>query len=575
MDSAKEIIPEMIETTKIPEQISEIEGDAKTLVRKLHLLGNRLANVNALSELCRGFIIIAGIISAEVLLDWLIDLNLAIRAIFLVGDLILLSWFLWRKVLIHFIRKKDEEDLALLVEKHFPVFKDRLISSIQLVKVKPEQEGISSALLKSLISETEKIARPINFNSIVDTKPLVKLLTLAILCLTICLVLCINYGDTVLPLIKRLALFNEEIPRKTKVNILTGDKVIGRGDSILISAKASGIIPSEGELIIAYESGRTAKYSLERDKTDRTLFSRELENVQDSFKYRVKIFDGVSKYYTVKVVPRPQVAFVECVEQFPNYTGLAPVQRKPGDLGLLAGSVLHLKITANKEIKSALIYLAGLETNIVGTINATNRKQINASIKIPTNKLVGFSINLTDDFGISSKDQTLYRIDILPDKPPAIKIIYPERREELYTRLARILIGFEASDDYGLSAIKLHYKIEDDNKNLENVIDFDLGSGQKNTIRRRYEWNLTTLVPPPKEGTTIEYWLEAVDNNNETGPGIGYSERFIAKIVSEAEKRADLMNRVTEYISNLENVASEQEKLSKSLGEIILEKVKP
>lgn len=563
----------MIETKRKTECVSEINGDSKTLIRKLRLLGNRLAYVNAGAELCRLFIILIAIISIQLLLDWWLDLNFAVRTGFLAIDLILLAWFLYYKVLINLIHKKDDEDLALLVEKHFPIFKDRLISSIQLAKIKPDQEGVSSVLLKSLIRETEQIAQPINFNSIVDTKPLARLGILAALCAMLSIVLCISNSDTVIPLIKRLALFNEEIPRKTKVEVLTGDKIIGRGDSILISAKASGIIPSAGELIISYESGRSAKYLLEKDKTDKNLFVRELENVQDSFKYRVKIFDGVSKYYTVKVVSRPQVAFIECIEQFPKYTGLTPVQRKPGDLGLLAGSILHLKITATKEIKSAFIHLAGLETNIAGLINTTNRKQINASIKIPTNKLVGFSINLIDDFGISSKDQTLYRIDILPDKPPGVKIVYPERREELYTRLARVFIGFEASDDYGLSAVKLHYKIEDNNKSTENVIDFDLGNEPQNNIRRRYEWNLSSLVPPPQEGTTIEYWLEVVDNNNETGPGIGFSERFIAKIVSEAEKRADLMNRVTEYIGNLENVATEQERLSKSLGEIILEKV--
>lgn len=574
MDSKKEIVFEMIEITAKHKQATDVNDNGKMLVSRLRDFGVRITRVNVGTGLCLTILTVLGIVVIESLLDWMLDLDLIIRAVFLTANLIILSYLLYKKVLNHLIYKKDQEELALIVERHFPIFKDRLISSIQLMKINPESEGISSAMLKSLIKETGQIARPINFTSIVDIKPFIKLASLTVLTLLVFLIVCVNYQEVAVPLLKRLALFNEDIPRKTKVEVITGDKVIGRGDPIRISAMAKGIIPTTGDLIVTYDSGRTVKYTMEKNETNKSVFSIELENVQDSFKYRIKIFDGVSKEHNVKVVPRPQVAFLECLEEFPKYTGLSPVLRKPGDLGLLAGSVLHLKITATKDVKSAFVRLAGMETNIAGIINQTNRKVINASIKIPTNKLVGFSLDLIDEYGISSKDQTLYRIDIIPDKPPSVKITYPQRREELYTRLAKALIGFEASDDYGLSAIKLHYKIEDNNKSMQNVIEFDVGGERQNFFRRRFEWDLSKLNPPAQEGATIEYWIEVIDNNDETGKGVGYSERFIARIVSEAEKRADLMNRVTEYIDNLENVALEQEKLSKSLGEIILEKVK-
>jgi hypothetical protein len=71
----------------------------------------------------------------------------------------------------------------------------------------------------------------------------------------------------------------------------------------------------------------------------------------------------------------------------------------------------------------------------------------------------------------------------------------------------------------------------------------------------------------------IEYWIEAVDNNNATGPGIGVSEHQFAKVVSESEKRADLLNRAGDYLGSISDVAADQDKLNRNLGLIIREKV--
>jgi hypothetical protein len=67
----------------------------------------------------------------------------------------------------------------------------------------------------------------------------------------------------------------------------------------------------------------------------------------------------------------------------------------------------------------------------------------------------------------------------------------------------------------------------------------------------------------------IEYWLEVEDNNNATGPGIGSSDHQLARVVSDAEKRADLLNRAGDYLGSISDVAGDQEKLNKSLGNII------
>jgi hypothetical protein len=102
----------------------------------------------------------------------------------------------------------------------------------------------------------------------------------------------------------------------------------------------------------------------------------------------------------------------------------------------------------------------------------------------------------------------------------------------------------------------------------EQFIDLDL-EDQAQRLRRRYEWKIGAFTPLLSEGAVLEYWVEVEDNNNATGPGIGSTEHQLAKVVSEAEKRADLLNRAGDYLGSISDVAADQERLNKNLGLII------
>jgi hypothetical protein len=164
------------------------------------------------------------------------------------------------------------------------------------------------------------------------------------------------------------------------------------------------------------------------------------------------------------------------------------------------------------------------------------------------------------------------RVDVIPDKVPAAKITYPDRKEELITKHATLIIGFEIADDFQISKARIRYKIGSEERVEQSAIELDLAGESPQRLRRRHEWKMSALNPLLPEGTNIEFWVEAEDNNDVTGPGIGSSEHHIAKVVSEDEKRADLLNRAGDYLGSIGDVVTDQEKLNQSLGALILEK---
>ena len=512
------------------------------------------------------------LLALALFLDWLMELPWFIRLLSLILQLGVLGYISWQSILKPLLNQPDDDDVALMVEKAMPRFRSRLIASLQLTRPGGIPSGASPILVDSMVEETEAIAKSVDFKSIVSTERLVRIGALA-LTVTVLGVTGLLFGrGTVNDLLKRAFLSNIPVPRKTRVIVQEGDKLVGRGDNVRLEAFAEGVLPNHGRVEVKYRSRRLQEYPLEQNRENKRHFARTIENVQDSFSYVIYLNDGQSQSFNVKAIPRPTVATVDCTQEFPAYTKLKPVRRSLGDLSLLAGSKLHLKIVATKDIKTAAISFVGLDQIIPVQITKGQPRELVGEFNVPAKGLTGFTIQMLDTDNMESHDTAVYRVDVLPDKAPVARITYPDRKEELITSIATMIVGIEASDDFEIAKVRLRYKVDTRDEGAEKAIELDLEGQSPQKLRRRHEWKFGDFAPPLSEGSKIEYWVEVTDNNNVTGPGVGTSEHQLAKVVSESEKRADLLNRAGDYLGSINDVANDQEKLNKNLGTIIREK---
>ncbi len=102
------------------------------------------------------------------------------------------------------------------------------------------------------------------------------------------------------------------------------------------------------------------------------------------------------------------------------------------------------------------------------------------------------------------------------------------------------------------------------------TINLDLGGQTPRSLRRRFPWDLSKLPSPLSVGDTIEFWAEASDTNDVTGPGVATSEHYQFHVVSEADKRTELMNRLGDYLGQINDVSETQRDLNEKLGVMIL-----
>ncbi len=510
--------------------------------------------------------------------DWWIALPWWIRALVLAINLAGLAYFAFREAIAPLIWGPDDDALALLVETFEPSFDSRLISSIQLSRA---ESAASPALVAALIHQTETLAEPIEFSRVVSIDRMIKLLTAAVL---VTLMAAVGYAAC-LPastaLLQRALLVpGVAVPRKTSVEVVTGNVVLARGESVDLIARAHGIVPASGMVRLQFPSGATQEFILAPVTDKKGSFTRTIDNVQESFKYVVSLNDGVSEAFSVRAEPRPTVAGLECLQVYPAYTDLGTVRRSAGDLSLLAGSRLTVKVTASKRMKvSREDDLAGNRLKLTGvdlsywlqnsdvndTSQLVSRSGADSAVLLPTGT-TGMSINLIDEAGIRSKDSVVYRIDLVPDKAPTVSITNPTKKEELATRRARVIVGFDAADDFGIARVALKYKLTEAQQ--EQSIPLE-ATGRPRNLRGYYNWELAKLNGSIEEGAVIEWWVEVADANNVTGPGVSASEHYQLRIVSEDEKRAELLSRLNDAMSQINDVSENQQDLTQRLGKMI------
>ncbi len=555
--------------TAAPEQRTAVPPSA-LLAGKLAAVRSKKVGVetgSGVAMLLGGLVLALGIGMAA---DWFLDLPWAVRLLLFLGYLAGAGHVIWHRILIPFLRQPDDDDIALLVERGNSPFGTRLIAALQLTRPGALQSGEAPALVRALVSETERLAEPVDFTAVICTRQLRRLVGWAVVIIGIGGVVFWKGEEVSRDLLSRAFLSREvEVPRKTRIGQTSGDIRIARGDNVNLFALAKGVVPERAKLVLKFTSGRTQEFLLDGSQTNRAHFAQAMENVQDTFDYTFHIGDGKSRSARVEAVERPGIAKLDATQIYPEYTGLGTVRRSLGDLTLLVGSKLNLTLTPTKEVAKGAVLVTS-STNAAPItlpllVNPKNAREVQVSIPITSEALTGFSIHLEDKYGFRSKDDAVYRLEVLPDRAPVVRITYPERKEDLITQRATVLIGFEAVDDFAVKQLFLRYTVDGgEEKGIELTLDAPARS-----LRRRYDWKVGALNPKPPEGATLEYWIEARDNNNVTGPGIGTSEHFTAKVVSDAEKRADLLNRVGDSIGAIGEAANDQEKLNQRLGDII------
>ena len=239
----------------------------------------------------------------------------------------------------------------------------------------------------------------------------------------------------------------------------------------------------------------------------------------------------------------PLVGDVRITYRYPAYTGLPPrtVDGSTGDVGAVKGTRVRIETRPLRSARKALLLLG--EAGEKGTIAAALAGgTLTAELTLDLDGSYRFW--LEPPFGRPVREERSHHLTAEPDAPPRVEISGPADRLELATPRP-IEIGYSASDDFGLGAVELVFRVGD---RPEQRLALRDGAGER-AVQGRTLWDPATAGLGGAE--RIAYRIEARDRDAVSGAKIGSSRTLYVVIQNPHESLEDRLERQRELLEKL------------------------
>ncbi|MDP2274140.1 MAG: DUF4175 domain-containing protein [Archangium sp.] len=237
---------------------------------------------------------------------------------------------------------------------------------------------------------------------------------------------------------------------------------------------------------------------------------------------------------------QPITGDVELTYRYPVHTGLdvRTIPSSTGDISAPAGTEVTVKTRADRDIEGAALVLTPGNQRVPLRLE---RRELTGSFVLNESGTWHVVFLEGDDVVAEGPDQS---ITVEVDQAPQARITSPLDGVELDPSKQTVTLKFDASDDYGLSALELVYTpAGGETKRIS------LKPDDGRTTRGNFQWDLAPLQLRP--GQEVTYFLEATDNDAVKGPKKGASPAMRLKLYSSAEHRRQALAKAEELWGRL------------------------
>ncbi|HUS47543.1 MAG TPA: DUF4175 family protein [Phycisphaerae bacterium] len=361
--------------------------------------------------------------------------------------------------------------IARVIESRHPELQERISSAVELLASKdaPELRG-SDALIAALAAEACRDARGVRVRREVTLRSIRPFIVAAAVLAAVLSGVFLAWPEQATHAWVRVMAPFQDRPNVFgyQLHITPGDIVIAAGDPLQVEVDVDNSAVKRAAFHRSSPDGPdslTEMTPLPAKEGGRPRFAVTCPPVGQSFRYRIHAGDALSRYYTVTVVPRPSVARLDLMYEYPDYTGRPSeaLRDVAGDIRAPAGTRVTLSATTNTPVTSAELIvndrLAG-RAEIIDTEGGSTVCKFQFAL---SKKLQGrWTVNLVKSVGehqfVNSMDW--HSLEVVPDAAPIVKITRPEDLVLKLKPTARLPIYYAAGDDYGLTHAELLVEVD-------------------------------------------------------------------------------------------------------------------
>ncbi len=511
-----------------------------------------------LSLLVRGGLItVALLLSLFVLfntLEYFLYLPTAVRAGLLFSFLALAVYavgrWLWQPLaaLANLRRLLSDEQAARQVGELFPQVQDRLLNALQL-----QGQARDNELLLASLEQRAAQLQGVSFAEGIDipqqSRPLWKyvLPPLAVLLLALAFFPAFITQST-----SHIWHFQRQYSRPAPFDFIIKNKELRvfKGENFTLDVAVAGkALPASLSL---FSNGAEQPLTKVNGRND--AFRYTFEQPAQDVTFQLSGAGFVSPEYHLTVVERPDLRDFAVRVTYPAYTGRpAETIRNGGNLTVPEGSQLRWEFSTAATEALSLVFGQPTET-VAGTRDgetfAVERRALRSQ---------PYAVRL-QNAAIVNRDPISYQLTVVPDAPPTLTV---EAFSDT-TSLRFLALGGTAQDDYGLTALRLHYQVQRGGKGGASVSQpLGLPGGAGGTYS--YTWNLTPLNLQP--GDRVTYFVEATDNDGIHGPKSTRSRPLEFRLPSRRELDKQLATQANSVASELSSAAKQSKQLERELAQ--------
>jgi hypothetical protein len=315
------------------------------------------------------------------------------------------------------------------------------------------------------------------------------------------------------------------------VAVEPGDAEIERGTTLLVLARVTGEMPADATLVIEPAAGDASSLEMSRSLDD-PVFGGRIATVTEAFDYHVELGGQKSKTFHVTVFEYPKLERADARLVYPSYTGLEErLVQDVRTVSVVEGTKVTLLLKLNKPVKSALLVSKGGEPIILASttgerggesppVDETVGEQPGGLRHPARQGLLGnvyqttltaersqrLKLELIDDAGRKNVEQSVIAINVVPNKPPTLKLVQPARDLEV-SPLEELDLKATAWDDFGLKRIGLSFTIAGQQA-VDVILGEDAAAKQKHEVANAIKFE--ELKAEPDQLLSYHFWAEDV-----------------------------------------------------------------
>jgi len=555
----------MVDSSKIYDQIQE----------KLNALRRKIKKVSLLEGLVLFLSAVISLLLLLITLETLLHLSSLFRTSLVLASILcclgMLAHYLFNPLLSLVLNwpTPSDEHLARELGTRFPFLKDRLVNTLQVYhKRSHNPEGYSLDLIDASLKEIWGLVKDLDFERIVDLEKVKRAGRFLITTSLALLFFAGLFPSTFRSSANRIFHPTKEFitPPSFTLEVEPGDIEVLEGQTVVIKVKAKGDVPQQVFLNLREKDRRIFEQKALRSLGS-GCFQYKIENLRESIEYFAIAGEVRTPNYWLTLIKRPMVRTLQLQLTYPPYSGLGSryLEKNIGDVTALVGTRVNLKIKANKIIKEAkLIFRSGEIRDL-----KPRGKEVGGSFVV--RKDDEYHIQLVDLKGNTNLNPIQYHIKPLLDQYPTVKISQPGRDVELGEDML-LPLRIEAEDDFGLSKIRLGYRIDKGpwDQVLQDTgyrfIPLDFNPDGEARINLNYTWDLSSFDLMP--GDAISYFAEVFDNDLVSGPKRATSRTYTARFPSVYEIYEEVTRGQEEEIESLESIVEESRRLKQKLDHL-------